>query len=116
MYNNYNGFYPFTGVGRGLGFNAYSGGYRPGLLSGIIGGFRSTNWSSLLNNTQKTLNVINQAIPVVNQVKPLWNNTKTMFKIMGAVKSEGKFDRYEAPKKEENQSISENDNKPRFFI
>lgn len=75
MFNNgYNGFYPYQ-----------SAGLKTGLFSSIKGKF---NWSSLLNNTQKTLNIINQAIPVYYQVKPIWNNTKTVFKIMGAVKDD----------------------------
>ena len=47
---------------------------------------KSINWSNLLSNTQKTLNVINQAIPVYYQVKPIWSNAKTMFKMNGALK------------------------------
>ena len=45
MFNNgYNGFYPYQ-----------SAGLKTGLFSSIKGKF---NWSSLLNNTQKTLNII----------------------------------------------------------
>lgn len=39
------------------------------------------NWSSLLSNAQKTLNVVNQAIPLYYQVKPVFNNIKTLGKI-----------------------------------
>ena len=39
------------------------------------------NWTSLLTNTQKTLNVVNQAIPLYYQVKPVFNNFKTLSKI-----------------------------------
>lgn len=39
------------------------------------------NWSSLLSNAQKTLNVVNQAIPLYYQVKPVFNNIKTIGKI-----------------------------------
>lgn len=75
MFNNgYNAFYPYGGMS-----------YKAGLFSSLKGKF---NWSSLLNNTQKTLNIINQAIPVFYQVKPIWNNTKTVFKIMGAIKDD----------------------------
>mgnify|MGYP004553006789 FL=1 len=75
MFNNgYNAFYPYGGMP-----------YKAGLFSSLKGKF---NWSSLLNNTQKTLNIINQAIPVFYQVKPIWNNTKTVFKIMGAIKDD----------------------------
>ncbi len=51
-------------------------------------GLRSINWSNMLNNTQKTLNIINQAIPIAYQIKPMVNNAKTMFKIIGAVKDD----------------------------
>ena len=46
------------------------------------------NWSNLLNNTQKTLNVINQAIPVYYQIKPIYNNAKTMFRMVNALKDD----------------------------
>lgn len=75
MFNNgFNNYYPYQTVG-----------YKQGLFSNLKGKF---NWSSLLNNTQKTLNIINQAIPVFYQIKPIWNNTKTVFKILGAIKSD----------------------------
>ena len=82
MYNNpmyYNNFFPYqnsleAGAGsflkRGLGF----------------AGLKSINWGNLLNNTQKTLNVINQAIPVYYQVKPIIGNAKTMFRMVNALK------------------------------
>lgn len=77
MFNNgMNSFYPYP-------TNTVA---RQGLLGAFRGKF---NWSALLNNTQKTLNIINQAIPVFYQVKPIWNNTKTVFKILGAVKDDG---------------------------
>lgn len=54
---------------------------------GIRGFLRGINWSSMLTNTSKTLNVINQAIPIVSQFKPIVNNAKTMVKIAGALNS-----------------------------
>ncbi len=39
------------------------------------------NWSSLLTNAQKTLNVVNQAIPLYYQVKPVFQNIRTLGKI-----------------------------------
>ena len=44
--------------------------------SGTI--FSKINLSSILNTTQKTLNIVNQAIPLYNQVKPMFNNMKTL--------------------------------------
>lgn len=46
------------------------------------------NWSNILNNTQKTLNVINQAIPAYYQMKPIYNNAKTMLRMVSALKDD----------------------------
>lgn len=75
MFNN--NFYPY-------GF-AYARPSVLGRLSSFARGARF-NWSNILNNTQKTLNIINQAIPVMYQIKPIYNNAKTIFKVMGAVR------------------------------
>lgn len=75
MFNSgYNNFYPYQNINTKTGLFS--------LLKGKL------NWSSILNNTQKTLNIINQAIPVFYQIKPMWDNTKTIFKIIGAVKDD----------------------------
>ena len=104
MYNNpmyYNGFYPYqnnTGnlLKKGLG----------------IMSFRKINWSNLLNNTQKTLNVINQAIPVYYQVKPIIGNAKTMFRMVNAIKDDNKNNRFD-----DNQNIKkETSTGPVFFL
>ena len=98
---------------------------------GLLAGLKKINWGSFLSNTQKTLNIVNQTIPLVYQVKPLVNNAKTVFKIIGAVKSDN-----DNPSKTENtvqnnlnnttnntsnntsSNISNyrNDNQPNFFI
>ena len=39
------------------------------------------NFSSILTNTQKTLNVVNQAIPLYHQVKPVVSNIRQLGKI-----------------------------------
>ena len=54
----------------------------------IGAGIKRINWSNVLNNTQKTWNVINQAIPIIYQVKPLVTNARTIFRIADAVKEE----------------------------
>lgn len=61
------------------GFSPY-GAY--GLGSSVKSGI---NWSSLLNNTQKTLGIINQAIPAFYQIKPIFSNMKTMFRVMNEI-------------------------------
>lgn len=55
-----------------------------GLFSSLFG--RGISFSSILNGTQKTLNIVNQAIPVVKQVTPMIKNAKTMFKVMNEFK------------------------------
>ena len=62
------------------------GAYQTGTTTGILSLLKKINFSSILNTTQKTLNLANQAIPIIYQAKPLFNNAKTMFKIIGAVK------------------------------
>ena len=79
MYNNpmyYNNFFPYNNVNN----NNF---LRKGLSFLTL---KKINWSNILTNTQKTLNVINQAIPVYYQVKPIWGNAKTMFRMVGALK------------------------------
>lgn len=78
-YNPYFG-YPMTNL-------------RPGLFSRL---FKSINFSSILNGTQKTLNIVNQTIPLVKQAKPILKNAKTMFKIMN------EFKKVDTPKKSHN--------------
>lgn len=46
-----------------------------------LGFLSKINWSSMLTNTQKVLNVANQAIPLYHQVKPMISNIKTLGKI-----------------------------------
>lgn len=74
----YPNFYPYHNIGTTLP--------RKGLSSLLNG--HSINWTNLLNNTQKTLNVINQAIPVYYQMKPIYNNAKTMFRMVNALKDD----------------------------
>lgn len=101
MYSNsmyYNNFFPYNNginnmpLKKGLGIN----------LKGI-------NWSNILNNTQKTLNVINQAIPVYYQIKPIWGNAKTMFKMVNALKDDNN-----TPTR--NIKEKKNTNEPVFFL
>ena len=74
MHNSmfYNGFNPYVMPQRSVS-------------KSLLGGIGKINWGNLLNNTQKTLNVINQAIPVYYQVKPIYNNAKTMFRLIGSM-------------------------------
>ena len=95
MYNNsmyYNNYFPYGNTIKKNIFN-----------------LKSINWSNLLNNTQKTLNVINQAIPVYYQVKPIWTNAKTMFQMVGALRNND-------DKKEKTIDKKNTSNEPVFFI
>ena len=69
------------------GFNNFYPYYtRPtGFFAGLKAKF---DWGAILNNTQKTLNIVNQAIPIAYQVKPIINNAKTVFRVMGAVRDD----------------------------
>lgn len=68
-------------------------------------GIKRINWSNILNNTQKTLNVINQAIPIIYQVKPLVTNARTLFRIADAVKDDEPPVREEVKKQEEKSNL-----------
>ena len=99
----------------------FQGSYTPS-PRGLMG-LKRINWSSLLNNTQKTLNIINQAIPVIYQVKPIINNAKTMFKVISAVKgndiakSNTPSVQKEEPVEQKNSTIKQNyENRPIFYI
>lgn len=44
------------------------------------------SFSSIINGTTKTLNLVNQTIPLVKQVSPIIKNAKTMFNVMNEFK------------------------------
>ncbi len=79
------------------------------------------NWSSILTNTQKTLNIINQTIPVIKQVKPVVNNAKTMFKVMNEFKKvdtpiSNKTESKKETKDEYKEKAINKQNNPTFFL
>ena len=47
---------------------------------------QTLNFTNILTNTQKVLNIANQAIPVIKQVSPIMKNATTMFKVMNEFK------------------------------
>ena len=89
----------------------------PNSIAATSGTVNKLTFSSFINGTSKTLNLINQAIPVFKQVSPMFKNMKTMFKVMNEFKKNDnlKDNNY-------NNSISNNqvnyvnDGKPTFFI
>lgn len=92
----------------------------PQTTSSGTGILSKLTFSSFINGTSKTLNLINQAIPVVKQVSPMFKNLKTMFKVMNEFK---KNDNESINNVTENKNVSNNysydynsDGKPTFFI
>lgn len=63
-----------SGFSSPVGTSLSSGAKATGLLGKI-------NWSSILSNAGKALNVANQAIPLYYQVKPVISNFKTLGRI-----------------------------------
>ena len=80
MYNNPFNYYPYMNMGRQMGAMTATKATRPSLFKSLA----SIKWGNVLNNTQKTLNVINQAIPVYYQIKPIYSNLRSFGKIMNA--------------------------------
>lgn len=103
MYNN-----PYTYNYIPYNYHNYNVPQRTNLFSSLFT-IPKIKWSNILNNTQKTLNVINQAIPVYYQIKPIYNNAKTMFRMVNAIKSEDITEKKEDIKKN-------TDSTPVFFL
>ena len=92
-----------------------------GRLNNFFKGFRSFNWTELINNTSKTLGIINQSIPIVKQVGPVFGNVKSMIKLASVFKDE--TDTHPILKQNNNQNEKEstvnnniNYESPTFFI
>jgi len=71
-----------------LGLNTHSVPKGIGLFNKITNSIRSVNWSGLLTNANKTLNVVNQAIPLVRQAGPMVSNVKNMLMVAKAFGNE----------------------------
>ncbi|MBQ8233949.1 MAG: hypothetical protein IJZ36_00010 [Bacilli bacterium] len=75
--------------------------------------FKGINFSSILNGTQKTLNIINQTIPVVKEVTPLFRNGKTLLKLMSEFnRNDSNYENINSLNEEvnANKKVSENSN------
>ena len=94
----------------------------------FLRGARGLNLGTILNGTQRTLNIINQAIPVIRQMSPVVHNAKTMFRVMNEFK---KVDSKESTKSNinnvnnisenieknvQNTNVYSNENGPTFFL
>lgn len=87
----------------------------PGLFSRLFNGIKSTNWSNILNNANKTLNVVNQTIPLVKQAGPMFNNMRSMFSLAKAFGNETTKKNDTPPIKKENIK-KETTELPNFFV
>ena len=86
---------------------------RPSLFSSLKAAFSGINFSSIINGTQRTLNLVNQAIPLVKQAKPVVQNAKTMFRVMNEFKRNTNVVKNE---KISNNEHLKNESGPKFFI
>ena len=131
MYNNPYNYYPYMNmtmnIPRGMTMNPYTqGGAINGVSNairprGILRGLSNIKWGDVLNNTQKTLNVINQAIPVYYQVKPIFNNVKSLGRLISAFNEDdaSRNDKNNYSNNDTNNQLIEKENSsnsPTFFI
>ena len=120
MYNTPYNYFPYVNMPRNISqtipFNNINN-FPANNKNGLFKGFSNIKWTDVLNNTQKTLNVINQAIPIYYQIKPIFNNVKNFSHLLSAFNSDDDSNKQinnnlvtEATKKENST------NSPTFFI
>ena len=118
MYNTPYNFNPYTNINN-IPFSQIQPNFMPKAKGGLLKGITNIKWSEVLNNTQKTLNVINQAIPVYYQIKPIFNNVKNFGRLISA------FNENDQPNNNVNNNNLNNQNEikkenssnsPTFFI
>ncbi len=94
----------------------------PTVTNSTTGLLSKLNFSSIINGTSKTLNLVNQAIPIIKQVSPVIKNAKTMFNIMNEFKKTDPTNTIEPITSNSiTNNVSENNKKftnnyPTFFI
>ena len=94
----------------------------PSNFFGFLKNARGINFSTILNGTQRTLNIINQAIPVIKQMSPVVKNAKTMFRVMNEFKKVDDKGNVSVQKQKSNsnfenaQTTNLNENAPTFFL
>lgn len=108
MYNNPY-YYPYMNIPNNIPYNGILN-IRP--KGNLLKGLSNIKWGDVLNNTQKTLNVINQAIPVYYQIKPIFGNIRSLSKLVTAFNEDDKVI------ENDNQNIKKENssNTPTFFI
>ena len=77
----------------------------------LISNIKNIKISSILDGTQKVLNIINQTIPIIYQIKPIYQNAKTAFKVVNALKEDTNKET-----KKENISTTISNNSPTYFL
>lgn len=83
---------------------------------------RGINWSSLLNNTSKTIGVVKEAIPIVKEVKPMFNNMRSLLKVASVFKDNTDIQKTEPSNNIKttnsinNHSSINTQNEPNFFL
>lgn len=87
-------YYPYF---NNMPYSVANTGTKVGLFKSL---FKNLNFGSIINGTQKTLNIVNQAIPLIKQAKPVLNNAKTMFRVMN------EFKKVETPISQSNANIN----------
>ena len=98
------------------GLDMYNANYYPfnyPRKNNLFSGVKNFNWSTFLDGTQKTLNIINQAIPIIYQIKPIYQNAKTAFKLVNAFKEESNKNK---SKKENIRTNTITNNSPTYFL
>lgn len=85
---------------------------RMGLFRSLFSGF---NFSSVLNGTQRALNIVNQTIPLVKQAKPVLKNAKTMFKVMNEFKKSDNIKNENIQTNEKDKEKASQNVGPTFF-
>ena len=121
MYNNPYNYYPYMNIPRGINpymqgtaINGMENAIRPRM--GLFKGLSNIKWGTILNNTQKTLNVINQAIPVYYQLKPIASNLKSFSSLMRAFNEPDEQTTKGANREILSEKKENSSNQPTFFI
>lgn len=135
MYNNPYNYYPYMNMATNIPRNTFAfnnanmiGNAAMGinnfpqatssLKGGIFKGLSNIKWGDILNNTQKTLNVINQAIPVYYQIKPIFSNVKSLGRLMSAFNDDSTTSLNNSNNTSNNEITKKENssNSPTFFI
>lgn len=113
MYNNPY-YYPYMNMANMNYMNGFNQMMAPKPKLGLFKNLSNIKWGEVLNNTQKTLNVINQAIPVYYQIKPIFSNVKSLGRLVSAFNEDDSNSNSNTPINETKKENS--NNSPTFFL